>query len=153
MQNDILITQNTSSTSTEFSERFVSLGANKVLFTDSSNLPSTTGIGVNSQFIKGDGSLDNTIYLSISPNYVEKTSDYTVTLNDYTINCTANSFPITLLSAVGIAGKPFNIKNTGTGTITINTTSDQTIDGELTQTITQWENIVIQSTGANWIIL
>jgi len=62
MQNDLLFIQNTSIDSTEYEERFVNLTANKVVFVDINNLPTTTGIGLSSQFLKADGSLDSTTY-------------------------------------------------------------------------------------------
>lgn len=40
------------------------LTASKVVFTDGSKVLTSTGIGTSSQFIKGDGSLDSTTYLS-----------------------------------------------------------------------------------------
>jgi hypothetical protein len=72
---------------------------------------------------------------------------------DYTIDCTANSFTVTLPTAVGITGRVYNIKNSGTGTIVVNTTSSQTIDGQLTQTLTQYDAITVVSNGANFIII
>lgn len=85
--------------------------------------------------------------------YIAKSANYTAVASDYVIECTANSFTITLPTAVGIQGKVYNIKNTGTGVITIDANSTETIDGELTQTINQWDNIEIMSNNANWIIL
>lgn len=90
---------------------------------------------------------------SINLPYVEKTATYTLTDSDYTVNCTANTFNITLPTAVGKQGRIYNVKNTGLGTITVNTTSSETIDGELTQTLVKPTNMQIQSTNANWIIL
>jgi hypothetical protein len=84
--------------------------------------------------------------------FVNKTANYTVQAGDYTINCTANTFNVTLLSAVGITGQIFIIKNRGGGTITVNTTSSQTIDGSATQTLTTNQSIQVQSDGANWVI-
>ena len=60
---------------------------------------------------------------------------------------------MSLPTAVGIGGQIFNVHNSGTGTITIDANGTETIDGDLTQTIVQWENIQVQSTGSNWIIL
>ena len=86
--------------------------------------------------------------------YIAKTATYTATRADYTIDCTANTFTVTLPTAVGYTGQMYNIKNTGTGTITIATTSSQTIDGATTQTISkQYTNVPVQSNGSNWIIL
>lgn len=84
---------------------------------------------------------------------VQKSATYTVLVTDYTIECTANSFTVTLPTAVGITGQVFNINNTGTGVVTVATTSSQTINGSSTQTVNQWENLQIQSNGTNWIIL
>lgn len=87
--------------------------------------------------------------------YVAKTANYTLTASDYTVNATSNSFTITLPTAIGCAGRIYNIKNSGTGVITINTTSSQTIDGNASGTLTlnQYDNLQIQSDGANFIIL
>jgi len=87
--------------------------------------------------------------------YVSKTANYTLTEADYLVNCTANSFDITLPTAVGIEGKVYCVKNSGTGTITLKTTSSQTIDGNASGTITlaQWNSVSVISTGANWLIV
>lgn len=85
--------------------------------------------------------------------YVAVSTTYTILATDYQIECTTGTFNVTLPTAVGIAGQTYSIKNTGTGTITIDTTSSQTIDGNLTQTIAQWENIVVMSNGTGWIII
>jgi len=86
-------------------------------------------------------------------NYSAQTATYGINTNDYTIECTANTFTVTLPTAGGVAGQVYNVKNTGTGTITVDTTTSETIDGALTVTLAQWENLTVQSNGANWIIL
>jgi hypothetical protein len=58
-----------------------------------------------------------------------------------------------LPTAVGITGREYSIKNTGTGTITVDGATTETIDGELTQELLQWHNMTIMSNGTNWIIL
>ncbi len=84
--------------------------------------------------------------------YVAKTANYTLTAADYLVNCTANSFTVTLPTAVGITGTQYIIKNTGTATvITIATNSSQTIDGAVPVTITSMTPTRIMSDGANWI--
>jgi hypothetical protein len=91
---------------------------------------------------------------SFATGYVAKTANYTATISDYTINCTANTFTVTLPTAVGVTGRIYVVKNTGTGVITIATTSSQTIDGATTQTLaTQYASYTVQSDGANWIII
>lgn len=93
--------------------------------------------------------------LASKQTYVAKTANYTITNTDSTVDCTANTFTITLPTAVGITGQVFNIKNSGSGVITINTTSSQTIDGQASGTLTlnQYDNLSVQSNGSNWIIL
>lgn len=87
--------------------------------------------------------------------YVAKTANYVVVGSDRTVNCTANSFNVTLLTAVGRAGKRYTIKNSGTGVITLLTTSSQTVDGAASgsYTMTQYQSYTVESDGANWIII
>ena len=90
---------------------------------------------------------------SFSASYVAKTTTYTVTISDYTVNCDG-TFNVTLPTAVGVTGRIYNIKNSGTGTVTIATTSSQTIDGTTTKTLSvQYNSYTVQSDGANWIVL
>jgi len=90
---------------------------------------------------------------SFAGGYTAKTATYTATISDYVINCTANSFTVTVPSAVGIAGRIYIIKNTGAGTITMATTSSQTVDGTTPPTIAAGAVLQIMSDGANWIKL
>lgn len=87
--------------------------------------------------------------------YVAKTSGYTLTASDGTVECTSGTFTLTLPTAVGCTGRIYNMKNSGSGVITLNTTSSQTIDGNASGTLTlnQYENLIVQSNNANWIIL
>lgn len=87
--------------------------------------------------------------------YVAKTANYTLTASDYLVNCTSNTFDITLPTAVGITGRVYVINNSGSGTITLKTTSSQTVDGNASGTLTmaQNKNYTVMSDGANWIIL
>jgi hypothetical protein len=91
---------------------------------------------------------------SVAFKYVAKTANYTASATDYLINCTANSFTVTLPTAVGIQGRVIIIKNTGTATvITIATTLSQTIDGSAPVTITSMTPMRLMSDGANWITI
>jgi len=85
--------------------------------------------------------------------YVAVTTTYAILATDYQIECTSGTFTVTLPTAVGITGQVYSIKNTGTGSITVATTAAQTIDGQLTQTLSQWSNMVVMSNGTGWIIL
>lgn len=83
--------------------------------------------------------------------YVAKTTTYTAAATDNFIDCTSGTFTVTLPTAVGITGKAFIIKNSGAGTITVATTSSQTIDGVTTKTLnTIYGGLEVRSDGANW---
>jgi hypothetical protein len=86
--------------------------------------------------------------------YAAKTTTYPITSSDYAIDCTSGTFTVTLPTAVGITGRLYIIKNSGAGTITVATTSSQTIDGVTTKTLSvQYGGIEVQSNGSNWIVL
>lgn len=85
--------------------------------------------------------------------YLAKTANYTVGAFDSTIDCTANSFTVTLPTAIGIPGRTYVVKNSGAGTITVATTSSQTIDGASTDVLAPAISRTYQSDGANWIIV
>lgn len=86
------------------------------------------------------------------------TSDYTITDVDRYIfaDASASALTITLPDAANYTGMEFDVKavNTTGGSITLATTSSQTIDGETTQIIsTQYENLTMISNGSEWLIL
>lgn len=95
---------------------------------------------------------------SVVYQYVEKTATYTASATDKTINCTSNSFTVNLPTAVGITGREYLVKNTGSGVITVEAFGSQTIDGGLTHILrndgdpTRRNGIAVLSTGAGWII-
>jgi len=113
--------------------------------------------------VSGDGALDTSTGaltiskiggVPVSSNYVAKTGAYGVGASDFVVDCTANTFTVTLPTAVGVAGKQYCIKNSGTGVITIATTSAQTIDGASTFILSvQYEAVWVMSNGANWIVI
>jgi len=84
--------------------------------------------------------------------YTSKTSTYAIAAGDHTINCTTGTFTVTLPTASGRAGQVYVIKNSGSGVITVATTSAQTIDTDSTVSLIEFESIQVQSTGSNWII-
>jgi hypothetical protein len=86
--------------------------------------------------------------------YLARTTTYTAATNDYFIDCTTGTFTVNLFTAVGNTGRILIIKNSGTGTITVDPNGSQTIDGATTQTLsTQWSRVHIISDGANWKII
>jgi len=88
-----------------------------------------------------------------------KTSAYTAGADDGLILADASSatFSITLPTAVGVSGKIYRVKRvdqTLANSVTVVTTSSQTIDGALTKLLaTQYEEIDVVSDGSNWQIL
>lgn len=91
---------------------------------------------------------------SFATSYVAKTGTYSITDTDSTIDCTSGTFTVTLPTAASIAGRQYTIKNSGTGVITIATTSAQTIDGASNATLsTQYSSLTVQSNGSNWILI
>jgi hypothetical protein len=86
--------------------------------------------------------------------YLARTTTYTATTSDYLIDCTTGTFTVTLFAASGNAGRILIIKNSGTGTITVDGNGAETIDGATTQTLsTQWSRITIMCDGTNWKII
>ena len=66
----------------------------------------------------------------------------------------ATAISVTLPTAVGIAGMRYDIKRSGLGTVTVNTTSSQTIDSLSSIVMTsQYSNLTVVSDNSNWIIV
>jgi hypothetical protein len=85
--------------------------------------------------------------------YKAITTAYTIGTADYQIEATSGTFDITLPTAVGIQGRVYSVKNSGTGSITLATTSAQTIDGATTKALAQYTNVRVMSNGTNWIVV
>lgn len=86
--------------------------------------------------------------------YAAKTGAYTVTESDYAINVTSGTFTVALPTAVGISGRIYVIKNSGTGTVTVDASGTQTIDGSLTAVLySRYSAVTIQSNGVNWVVI
>jgi hypothetical protein len=84
---------------------------------------------------------------------VSKTSAYTATINDDVILCDG-TFTVTLPAASTATGCKLNIKNIGTGTITIDGDGSETIDGAITVVIaTQYASYSIVCDGSAWHII
>lgn len=112
------------------------------------------------KMIRSNGGADTIIFVSgtVSPilhSYVATATTYAIanTLADGVVNCTGGTFTVTLPTAIGFTGIQFTVKNSGVGTITINTTSAQLIDGSLTYMLTSGLAIKLCSTGTGWIII
>lgn len=91
--------------------------------------------------------------IDVRRTYIARTSTYAVLTTDWMVEATSGTFTVTLPTAVGVAGRDYVIKNSGTGTVTLSTTSSQTIDGILHQTIVSGSSITVVSNGTNWVII
>ncbi|MFN5425576.1 MAG: hypothetical protein ACK5A2_09385 [Bacteroidota bacterium] len=90
----------------------------------------------------------NVKYRNISATYTATTSD------DYFINITSGTFTLNLPTAATPYGQVYVIKNSGTGTITVDPNGSQTIDGATTFTMNvQNGSITIIGDGSNWKIV
>lgn len=88
-------------------------------------------------------------------NVKTKTANYTMLITDDLVICTSGTFTITLPTAVGKGGRRLTVKNTGTGVITMASTSSQTIDtasAGSTQ-LFQFDCLDFESDNANWVIV
>lgn len=112
--------------------------------------------------VGGPSFLRNTAYFyngivnsgGLTAAYAAKTGAVTLGENDYVVNATSGTFTVTLPTAVGIAGKIYVIKNSGTGTVTIDPSGSETIDSASSCQLKPTNSCVtIQSNGANWIVI
>ena len=86
-------------------------------------------------------------------NTVTKTDTYTADATDQIIICNKGSaMTINLPTAVGYTGI-LTIKAIGVGAVTVDGNASETIDGETTQILGQYDCIDIISDGTNWEII
>ena len=84
---------------------------------------------------------------------VTKTGDYTITVEDDVILANG-TLTLTLPTAVGITGKCFEVKNIGTGAVTVDADGSETIDGSLSITMFIPElSHTFRSDNVNWRIV
>lgn len=82
------------------------------------------------------------------------TSSYTVAANDSTVFAASLASTITLPTATGAAGRIHTIKNLTSGSVTVATSSSQTIDGSSTFSLSaQYKYVTVQSDGSNWYVI
>jgi len=84
-------------------------------------------------------------------NYTITAVDLTLTSAHFTVEVTATGKTITLPSAVGIAGRPYEIDNSSAGNITVDSNGG-TIQGETSQSVPPDSNLLVKSNGTNWRI-
>lgn len=120
-----------------------------------SQLVPTNG-GSQGLFLRQD-SAGSPVWQTVAFTVQTKTANYNISEVDDVILVSGGVFTVTLPTAIGFAGKEFEIKKTDsslTNIITINTTSSQTIDGSLTVTLNTLNEVYrLCSDGANWLVM
>lgn len=93
--------------------------------------------------------------LGVSVRYRNISATYTATTgDDYFINITSGTFTLNLPTAVTPYAQVYVIKNSGTGTVTLDPFGTQTIDGNTTVTMNvQNQTYTIVGDGSNWKII
>ncbi len=85
-----------------------------------------------------------------------KTASYTVdsgaTPDEGIIGNAAGDITITLPAAATMTNRVLLIKNINTGTVTVDANGAETIDGDATQTLDQYDNIMLFCNGAAWFV-
>ena len=85
--------------------------------------------------------------------YSTKTANYTLTIADDFVRFNGTSLTATLPDAATMSGHEFEIKNVNSSALTINTTSSQLMDSNLTVSLSKYEVLKVVSNGTNWDII
>lgn len=85
-------------------------------------------------------------------NVTAQTSTYTAVSGDL-VKCTSGTFTVNLPAASGWAGENITVKNLGTGTITVDGNSSETIDGSATHALFGGDSATYVSDGTNVVVI
>ena len=88
---------------------------------------------------------------------VTKTTTYTASISQR-VRCdtSGGAFTVTLPDATAYTGRRISVQKISSdgNLLTVNTTSSQTINGDLTQAWSaQWDNMEVESNGSNWEVV
>lgn len=86
-------------------------------------------------------------------NVIIASTNYLMNPGDFQVIGDTSGIAVTLPTAIQSASSTYEIKNVSDGSITVNTTSGQTIDGELSLVLYSYENLTVASNNSNWVIL
>ena len=84
--------------------------------------------------------------------YAAKTSAYTATVADHTLNVTSGTFTLDLPAASTCTGQSLKVKNAGTGVVTLDGNSSETVEGVATFPLGPGSYVEVTSTGSAWIL-
>ncbi len=99
---------------------------------------------------------DNIAYLyewAVKGAVTPKTGAYTLTTADQSVIATSGTWTLTLYAASGNNGRYAYVKNSGTGTITIDANASETIDGQTTLLVPPGASALLRCDGSNWVIV
>ncbi len=82
---------------------------------------------------------------------INVSATHTILPSDDIINVTANSTSTQLPTAVGITGKHYTLKNSGTGLAQLDAQFGENIDNSGLFILSQWQSVTVVSDGVNWI--
>jgi hypothetical protein len=127
---------------------------------DAANLTGTvatarvgSGSPSSDNFLRGDGAWANITAAKVGYTVTSISALYTAATTDEVI-LASGTFTVTLYTCVGNAGKTLIVKNTGTGTVTLDGNAAETIDGALTfANATQYLSTTLVCDGSNWSII
>lgn len=112
--------------------------------------PVTQGVP-NPVLVGGVSIPQNTAGATVINNWVGKTSSYTATTNDETIEFTSGSDTLTLPAAASVPGKIYNvIGGSAVTSVTIDPNASETVCGQTTIVLLQGESGSYQSDAGNW---
>lgn len=83
---------------------------------------------------------------------VTKSANYTVTASDYAILCSA-TLTLSLPAAASNTGRSYAVRNTGAGTVTIDPSAAELIDGAATKSLAANEFVTIVCDGTQWFTI
>ena len=84
--------------------------------------------------------------------YKAITTTETLATTDQYVEITANTFTLDLPTAVGLTGHRYTLFNSGSGIVTVDAATTETIDGSLTYTLLAGAKLEIVSNNVDWLI-
>jgi len=113
---------------------------------------SATGTADATTFLRGDNAWQTA---GDTLSFTTKTGTSTLTTSEEGIIIAnkATAFTINLPAVSGNSELFYHIKSIGAGAVTVDGNSSETIDGQITQVLTQWNNMYIITNGTTWYIL
>ena len=84
--------------------------------------------------------------------YSAKTGAYTATAADHTLNVTSGTFTLDLPAASTCTGQSLRVRNSGSGVVTVDGNSSETVHGVATFPLGPGSYVEITSTGSAWIV-